>query len=135
VRPQPPKAMTERGPSSGLIRSTDADLDAQMDDIGKELSGRLAGADSIAEHQLRAGALGEALKAARRAGIVGPEATTDRDPRGWHPGRYLTPQGRVLSTFDAATWAERRVRDLGPLHFSYFAYHSVGLIPSPDGGA
>lgn len=46
---------------------------------------------------------------------------------------YLTPQGRVLSAFDVATGAERRVRDLGPLHFSYFAVHSAGLSPSPDG--
>jgi Tol biopolymer transport system component len=46
---------------------------------------------------------------------------------------YLTPQGRVLSAFDVATGAERRVRDLGPLHFSYYAIHSAGLSPSPDG--
>jgi Tol biopolymer transport system component/tRNA A-37 threonylcarbamoyl transferase component Bud32 len=46
---------------------------------------------------------------------------------------YLTPQGRVLSAFDIATGAERRVRDLGLLHFSYYAMHSAGLSPSPDG--
>jgi Tol biopolymer transport system component len=46
---------------------------------------------------------------------------------------YLTPQGRVLSAFNVATGAERRLRDLGPLHFSYFALNSTGLSPSPDG--
>ena len=46
---------------------------------------------------------------------------------------YLTPQGRVLSAFDVATGAERRVCDLGPLHFSYSATYSAGLSPSPDG--
>ncbi len=46
---------------------------------------------------------------------------------------YLTPQGRVLSAFDVATGAERRVRDLGLLHFSYLPYFSAGLSPSPDG--
>jgi serine/threonine protein kinase len=46
---------------------------------------------------------------------------------------YLTPQGRVLSAFNVATGAERRLRDLGALYFSYFAYHSAGLSPSPDG--
>lgn len=46
---------------------------------------------------------------------------------------YLTPQGRVLSAFTVLTGSERRVSDLGRLHFSYLAYHSAGLSPSPDG--
>ena len=46
---------------------------------------------------------------------------------------YLTPQGRVLSAFDVDSGAERRVRDLGSLHFSYFTPNSTGLSPSPDG--
>jgi serine/threonine protein kinase/Tol biopolymer transport system component len=46
---------------------------------------------------------------------------------------YLTRNGRVLSAFDIATGDERIVRDLGPLHFSYLAYHSAGLSASPDG--
>jgi eukaryotic-like serine/threonine-protein kinase len=46
---------------------------------------------------------------------------------------YLTPKGRVLSAFDVASGAERRMRDLGTLHFSYFAMSTTGLSPSPDG--
>jgi Tol biopolymer transport system component len=46
---------------------------------------------------------------------------------------YLTAQGRVLSAFDVATGAEKRLRDLGTLYFSYFMMHSTGLSPSPDG--
>ena len=46
---------------------------------------------------------------------------------------YLTNQGRVLSAFDVNTGAERRVRDLGLLHFSYFSIYTAGLSPSPDG--
>jgi Tol biopolymer transport system component len=46
---------------------------------------------------------------------------------------HLTQQGRVLSAFDVNTGAGRKVRDLGLLHFSYYAYHSTGLSPSPDG--
>ncbi len=46
---------------------------------------------------------------------------------------YLTPQGRVLSAFDVASGAERRLRDLGPLHFTYSPPTSSGLSPSPDG--
>jgi hypothetical protein len=46
---------------------------------------------------------------------------------------YLSQQARVLSAFDVVSGSERRVRDLGALHFSYFAYCSAGLSPSPDG--
>lgn len=46
---------------------------------------------------------------------------------------YLTAHGRVLSAFNIVTGAEQRVRDLGYLHFSYYAYLSAGLSPSPDG--
>jgi eukaryotic-like serine/threonine-protein kinase len=46
---------------------------------------------------------------------------------------YLSASGRALSAFATATGAERRTRDLGPMHFSYFAAHSAGLSLSPDG--
>ncbi len=45
---------------------------------------------------------------------------------------YLTPQGRVLSAFDVATGRERRLRDLGQTHFSYYAAYGSGLSLSPD---
>jgi hypothetical protein len=46
---------------------------------------------------------------------------------------YLTPQGRVLSAFDVTSGAERRVRELGAVNFSYLAYYAAGLSPSPNG--
>ncbi len=46
---------------------------------------------------------------------------------------YLTGQSRVLSAFNIVSGAERRVRDLGPLQFSYFPNYSTELSPSPDG--
>ena len=38
-----------------------------------------------------------------------------------------------MSAFDIASGTERRVRDLGPVYFSYFTINSTGLSPSPDG--
>jgi len=46
---------------------------------------------------------------------------------------YLTPQGRVLSSFDVRTGTERRIRDLGTLHFSYFGSYGSVLSLSPEG--
>jgi Tol biopolymer transport system component len=46
---------------------------------------------------------------------------------------YPTPRGRLLSVFDVATGIEQRIRDLGPINFSYFAIYSTGLSVSPDG--
>jgi serine/threonine protein kinase len=81
-------------------------------------------------------------------GVVSPDGSQEKilyrgaldwgAASGWsHDGStlfiaYLTPQGRVLSAFDIATGRERRLRDLGSLHFSYYAAYGSGLSLSPD---